>query len=437
MRCFGSAAARAVSLAVTTGCVEKPYNPGDPASDDHLRLTLWTCFLTRCWDPTWSILSYEAGSGNEPTHLLLEDGFLFFSGGGGSTDQEWRMEKRSRSTGALAAEFGASGTLTVNPSPGSDVGRGLLVHQGRISWVGEDNNGGDRRLRMMRLDATTGAPDTSFGTGGTGLNNPTAGNDHYRTIASDGTSMYVIGNDSVAGNWQFRIEKRSVESGALETGSGFGVSGILQYNPSANPDEITSGAVAGGALWLLGYQRGAGNNDWVVEKRTLGTGAYDLSFLGTGSYYPALSASDESPQGLCFSDSHLFVVGSDQSGGFERWRVEKRALSDGALDSSFGNAGVILEDIDADGQGDAARACATAGGLLVIAGGSGFGGQLRYRIEARSPATGAPVWEVRGSAALGTSTAASLAADEMHVFAGIRTDQGWLLEKRFLATGSF
>ena len=40
----------------------------------------------------------------------------------------------------------------------------------------------------------------------------------------------------------------------------------------------------------------------------------------------------------------MYVAGTDQSPGNNQWRIEKRLLSTGALDASFGTGGVVTNN---------------------------------------------------------------------------------------------
>ena len=100
--------------------------------------------------------------------------------------------------------------MTTNPSTALDGAWGVLVDAGRLYVVGEDRSPGatDAQWRLERRSLTTGALDTAFGTGGVVTVNPSTGNDVANALLADATAIYVVGDDTAPGSPRFRIEKR-------------------------------------------------------------------------------------------------------------------------------------------------------------------------------------------------------------------------------------
>jgi hypothetical protein len=81
--------------------------------------------------------------------------------------------------------------------------------------------------------------------------------------------------------------------------------------------------------------------------------------------------------------SHLYVSAHDTVGDM-RWRMEKRALADLSLDTTFGSAGAVTVDPTAAGDEDAPYGIAHAGGVLFWAGRDcSPAAGVQWRIEAR------------------------------------------------------
>jgi len=85
--------------------------------------------------------------------------------------------------------------------------------------------------------------------------------------------MYVVGVDESpgpgSGNYQWRIEKRSLTDGSLV--AGFGAGGVVTINPSTGFDMAWGIAIDSTAMYVVGYDEspgpGSGNYQWRIEKR--------------------------------------------------------------------------------------------------------------------------------------------------------------------------
>ena len=110
-----------------------------------------------------------------------------------------------------------------NPAAGTDIIYAVEVDGSGVYHVGVDTIGGDNRWRLIKRRKSDGSELWST------FSDPTAaGNDVAFDVAIDRTGIYVVGYDSVPGNFQWRIEKRDLETGALITSSG--TRGVVQNN---------------------------------------------------------------------------------------------------------------------------------------------------------------------------------------------------------------
>ncbi len=129
--------------------------------------------------------------------------------------------------------------------------------------------------------------------------------------------MYVVGYDT---NSDWRIEKRRLDTGGLV--APFGTSGVVTSSAGWRAFSVSADA---SYIYIAGDDDQA-PQDWRYEKRDLTTGALDSGF-GTGGIVTSNSTSETTWAQAIDSDS-IYAVG--WSAGPD-WRVEKRALSDGAL----------------------------------------------------------------------------------------------------------
>ncbi len=335
------------------------------------------------------VVASNPSSATDRVLALASDGTYLYAAGfdNSSGNRQWRIEKRQVADGLLDTSFGASGVLVTNPSTGPDEAVAIVVGGASMYVIGADEvpGAGDTRWRIEKRQTTDGALITGFGSSGVAISNPSSGADRPAAAAWDGTSLYIGGYDSTSGNRQWRIEKRGGTDGALD--SAFGTSGVVLANPSTGTDEITSILLDGSAMIIGGFDEspGVGDTQWRLERRAVGDGALVSAFGSSGviAINPSTGA-DEIRDVYRLSSSELVVAGSDATPnpatGDRQWRIEKRALSSGALDSAFGNLGVVTSDPGT--FDDVPRAIASTSTTIIVAG-TDFGpSDSRWRVQA-------------------------------------------------------
>jgi hypothetical protein len=298
----------------------------------------------------------------------------------GEKDSQWRIEKRDKTTGALVSGFGTNGVITSNPGfENLSVGD---TAENVTCLILDDNylyiSGIDRTLDQWRIekrDKTTGALVTGFGTNGVLTSNPSDGNDDCWSITADNNYLYLAGSEiSLGGDWQWRIEKRNKTTGALV--SGFGTNGVVTNNPSDEMGFINSIAVDNNYFYLTGtterrmekrdkttggligdfgingvindtigvrsiiidnnYLYTCGQSDfispndrqWLIEKRDKTTGALVAGFGTNGVLTINPSNGEDGANFIIADNTYLYIVGYDEIGSpgsnnNYQWRIEK------------------------------------------------------------------------------------------------------------------
>ena len=152
----------------------------------------------------------DPSSGNDGLLAAAMDGTAIYLGGWerSNWDREWYVEKRLLSDGSLDVAFGTGGALIVSPTAGDQVLKDLTVDGGWLYLAGPDLSTGDNQWRLERRSAADGSLDSSFGSGGLVLSNPSAGNDQPYGLLIDGSGIYVYGYDFFLGILRGRVEKR-------------------------------------------------------------------------------------------------------------------------------------------------------------------------------------------------------------------------------------
>ena len=342
-------------------------------------------------------------TGSDAAYAAVNDtSFLYTTGYSGANGNDWRIEKRNLTDGALVGGFGTSGAIDVNVSASDDRAWGIDQDASYLYVAGQDASvsGTDTQWRIEKRDKTTGALVSGFGTGGVVQNNPTNGIDTPKEIKVDDTYMYIAGFDNTGlGAW--RIEKRDKTTGALVSGFGTGGAVVLDYEPAEN-DEIAAMVIDTNNIYVGGFDYSSGttlNSQSRIEKRDKTTGALVSGFGNAGAVvenpYTGNSNStvDDAVvhKGLLISGTSLYTAAS-QGVTFNtdfQWRITKRDLTTGALDTNFGTNGVI--NVNPSSAIDNPTSIRTDGTALFIGGfdRSQDSGQSQWRIERRDMTTGA------------------------------------------------
>jgi hypothetical protein len=253
-------------------------------------------------------------------------------------DTQWRIEKRSLTDGTLVSGFGTGGVVNSNPSTSYDRAFAIAIDSTAMYVVGYDGIPGYPQWRIEKRSLTDGGLVSGFGEGGVVQSNPSAGFDEAYSIAIDFTAMYVVGYDYSTGDPQWRIEKRSLTDGGLVLG--FGTGGVVNSKPSTN-DLALGIAIDSNAMYVVGCDYSHGNYQWRIEKRSLTDGSL-VSGFGTGGVITSNpSTHADQAHSIAIYSTAMYVVGRDESTDNCQWRIEKRSLTDGSLVSGFGTGGVV------------------------------------------------------------------------------------------------
>jgi hypothetical protein len=227
----------------------------------------------------------------------------------GSLNEYIRIEKRRLDNGALVTAFDSDGIVT---GAMGTIAYAIAIDSSSMYVLASE---GSTDWRIEKRSLTTGALDTGFD--GDGIITVAAGNSP-RDIKIDSNYMYVVGYDDST-NW--RIEKRSLTSGALDTG--FGSNGVITSTDGARAFALDIDSTY---MYVIGDASGTPTYDWRYEKRRLDTGAL-YSGYGFDGVVSAATESETAWDLIIDSDS-MYGVGWREN---PDWRIEKRNLIDGTL----------------------------------------------------------------------------------------------------------
>jgi hypothetical protein len=341
----------------------------------------------------WSVTSNPSGALDEANGMVKDANAAYIVGYDQSSGRsQWRIEKRYLSDGSLVSAFGTNGVVS-GATTSRSIAYAAAKDAASLYVVGYDTISGVKKWRIEKRSLATGALDAAFGTSGV-VSSGTATTDAVAYgLALDANYLYIVGYDiDSSGNREWRIEKRALADGALVTA--FDSDGIIQEDPSPGDDTAYGIAVDATAVYVVGSdeEAGTGTEGWRIEKLNVTTGA-TLTVISE-----ALTAVDDRANAVAIDSTYMYVVGYDSqtTSGDDEWRIEKRSLSDLSLVTSFGAGGIIQENpsaIDAYSYDDA-NAVAVDSSYLYVSGfdnnATVFGGE-EWRLEKRSLSSGALV----------------------------------------------
>lgn len=247
---------------------------------------------------------------------------------------------RYNTDGTLDTSFGTSGKVTTPVGPDSDSGYAVLVQPDGTIVVGGDSNRATTGVDFALVRYTaSGALDPSFGTGGIAL-----------------TAIKQFGaRDSI-----YALARQP--DGKLVAAGGEGDFSLVRYNANGSVDAGfgTGGSISGLFGSTIGAARAvtiaptgeivvAGHAQHEVSvARLTAAGALDASFGTGGKVTTMLSATNwNEAQAIAIDAGGKLVVagwvyeGNSSAGNFAVVRYDAA----GALDASFGDAGVVITPV--------------------------------------------------------------------------------------------
>ncbi len=211
-----------------------------------------------------------ATDGQEARKVLVDGSYLYIGGYG--ADDNWRIEKRLLSTGALVTDFGANGVV-IGPEASHSV-YDMALDGTYLYAVGRS----DAYTEVVgKYNKATGSLDTAFD--GDGLVEVGGWENVYPyAMALDEENMYLYGTvvNSPGDPFEFRYEKRLLTDGSLV--NAFGSNGVVYDSIDGFGYEMVLDDQYLYAIGKSGDVSG-GNTNWHIVKRWLHSGGED----GTGS----------------------------------------------------------------------------------------------------------------------------------------------------------
>lgn len=253
--------------------------------------------------------------------VAIDSFYLYVAGGTWST---WygrlvkaRLEKRRLSDGEKVSSFATSGVLEYEWwSPAYNAFNKVMIDSDFIFLIGETKVSAlIHQGKLMKVNANTGEKIYTDlgGTGGAvGPLNDFVMKDEY---------LYLAGYENLgSGDTQWRIWRAKKSDGRCATGFGqYFWECSVKSNPSPRADEAKAIAINGAYLYIAGYDSNteAGDPQWRIERRYLANGDLDTAFGENGAItVNPRPGQAESPFAIVKKGNFIYV------GGTPSWRVQ-------------------------------------------------------------------------------------------------------------------
>ncbi len=268
--------------------------------------------------------------------------------------------------GALDAAFGDGGRTTLPVGVGFGAIAALAPGpDGSVYAAGQAVDGaGRRRMAIARVTAS-GALDTTWGDGGTRISGPPYGYVLGITGGEGGVTVGGVGGDSpAAAGLRFGLGRLDV-TGAPDLS--FGSGGSALFGPGTSASFANALAPAPGGGWIAGgVATGPDNRQAMTVLRGTRMGALDPGFGAGGVTFVGGADGAAANDVLTLPDGRLIAVGQVAVGGGYRFGAARLSAT-GAPDAGFGSGG--LATVGFDGY-SVARAIAGVvqpdGGLVTV-----------------------------------------------------------------------
>jgi uncharacterized delta-60 repeat protein len=287
---------------------------------------------------------------------------------------------RYLSNGTLDSSFDGDGKVITGvglyPNPFNDAAYSVLIDgSDRIIAGGYTETGFHWDFALVRYNVN-GSLDTSFGGDGR-VNADIAGN-RSETISSLawGASGKIVAaghtlNPANGGNWDIALARFN-DDGSLDTS--LAGDGTLATTLSANNADLAKDVVVDslGRIVLAGYMSPDGTDVDLAVVRYLPDGTLDTTFDGDGVATTSVASGHAVGNGLAIDSQGRLVLAGYSRNGTNREFLTARYLSNGSLDTAFGNDGIASTDVDA-GESFGQDVLLDGNGAIIVAGYSNNG----------------------------------------------------------------
>ena len=349
-------------------------------SDGKIVATGYSSFAVARYNADGSLDTTFDGDGKQITHAgpsnnfgldaaLQSDGKVVVVGYSMNPSHEDISVVRLNANGSLDTSFGGTGVVVTSVSTADDRAYAVAIQtDGKIVAAGFSTTSGNSDFSLIRYNAN-GALDTTFDGDGKLVTAVGGGNDYGTSVAlqTDG-KILVAGFTYSVSNVDFALVRYNT-NGSLD--STFDGDGKLTTAIGAGWDQANAIALQTDGKILVAGSSNNGINDDFALIRYNANGSLDTTFDDDGKVITPIGVGTDYAYGIVVqSDGKIIVAGSAKIGS-ETDIALARYNSNGSLDSSFGNGGIVITALGPNGEPTKALALQQDGKIVV--GGSHYG----------------------------------------------------------------
>jgi uncharacterized delta-60 repeat protein len=316
---------------------------------------------------TGGVVTTAIGPGNDVTlDLAIQEDGKIVAAGYASNGSDYDIAlARYTTSGALDTAFGSTGVVTTAIGPGEDWAYDVAIQEnGRIVAAGFSHSGSDWDIALVRY-STSGALDTSFGTSGVVTTSIGPGDDYAQAVAIQEDGRIVAAGHAHSGSDDDFAVVRYTTSGALDTT--FGNSGVVTTPIGPSHDRAYDVAIQeDGRIVAAGFAHSGSDWDIALVRYTV-SGTLDTTFGSTGVVTTSIGPGDDYGRAVAIQDDGRIVAAGYASNGSDYDFTLVRYTTSGALDTTFGSTGVVTTPTG-PGSGRAYDVAIQEDGGIVAAG---------------------------------------------------------------------
>jgi uncharacterized delta-60 repeat protein len=242
---------------------------------------------------------------------------------------------RYKSDGSLDTSFNSTGKVTTAVGSISDIASTAIIQaDGKIVVVGGSASQPGNDIFALARYNTNGTLDTSFGTGGTVTT--TIGNASFANsvaIQRDG-KIVVAGSAFISATSEFALARYNTD-GSLDTG--FGNSGIVTTSTGTSSVALYVCVQTNDKIFAVGKSSFGASTSALILIRYNSDGSLDTTFGNNGMVTTPtvdIGINNVAMQ----TNGKIVAAGYSAPGGFGL----ARSNPDGTLDTSFGSGGIVV-----------------------------------------------------------------------------------------------
>lgn len=281
---------------------------------------------------------------------------------------------RFASNGKVDSSFGVNGKVTASLGEFNSANAVALLPDGKIVVAGTTSQNSISHFVVMRFN-NDGTLDYSFSSDGklsiAFQSSPTSNFASAYSIALQPDGKIIVAGDSQDSIFSSVFAMARINSdGILDTTFGFGGK-VLSILQDSYPQHLRSTALLpDGKILAVGY--GGSSSQFFLTARFNSNGTIDSTFGTNGVVKTLISNEGSSASSVALQSDNKFVVGGSyayQKGFYWDGVALVRYNSDGTLDSTFGENGIVADQVYLAPQNVFARSIALQqDGKIVTAG---------------------------------------------------------------------